>query len=147
MAEAALKMTDKDAIRALIDEWVRAAKAADIEAVMACYTNDIRAFDAIAKLEFRGMEAYRAHWKMCMEMMPGAEMIMDVHDLEVEQNGDLAFVHYLSLCGCTDEKGEAQTGWMRATVCCRKTDKGWKIAHEHYSSPFDPETMEIINTR
>lgn len=147
MADAALKLTEEDAIRALIDEWVRAAKTADLDAVAACYTPDIRAFDAISKLEFKGLEAYRAHWKMCMEMMPGSEMIMDLHDLEIEQNGELAFAHYLSLCGGTDEKGETQTGWMRATVCCRKTADGWKISHEHYSSPFDPETMQIISTR
>ncbi|GAK45780.1 conserved protein [Tepidicaulis marinus] len=147
MADAALKLTEEDAIRALIDDWIKAAKAGDVGKIMTLYTPDIRAFDAISKLEFKGLEAYRTHWKMCMEMMPGSEMIMDLHDLEIEQSGELAFAHYLSLCGGTDEKGETQTGWMRATVCCRKTAEGWKISHEHYSSPFDPETMQIINAR
>jgi ketosteroid isomerase-like protein len=26
--------------------------------------------------------------------------------------------------------------WVRATVCCRKTDGKWKIVHEHQSVPF-----------
>ncbi|MBA3249512.1 MAG: nuclear transport factor 2 family protein [Geodermatophilaceae bacterium] len=30
--------------------------------------------------------------------------------------------------------------WVRATVCWRRDDEGWRIVHEHESVPFDPET-------
>jgi ketosteroid isomerase-like protein len=27
--------------------------------------------------------------------------------------------------------------WVRVTVCCRRSDRGWAIAHEHVSLPID----------
>lgn len=135
---------DEQAIRELIEGWARAAAGGDLEKVMQCYTDDILAFDAIGPLQLVGRKAYGEHWKTCLSFMPeGNQMTLEVHHLSVEQEGRIAFAHYLSRCGCTDESGKEQLGWMRATVCCRKTTSGWKIAHEHYSSPFDPHTMKV----
>jgi ketosteroid isomerase-like protein len=30
--------------------------------------------------------------------------------------------------------------WVRATLCLRRIDDKWMIAHEHQSVPFDVET-------
>jgi ketosteroid isomerase-like protein len=30
--------------------------------------------------------------------------------------------------------------WVRATLCLRRIDGKWMIAHEHQSVPFDVET-------
>ncbi len=132
------------AVRELIDNWAQAARNSDLEAVMALYSPDVRAFDALGALQFKGAETYRKHWETCMSYIPpGGEMILEVHDLEVSLGGDIAFAHYVSRCGCVDDKGQEMIGWMRATVCCRNTPDGWRIAHEHYSMPFDPETMKV----
>ncbi|MCC2663201.1 MAG: hypothetical protein K0S35_1123, partial [Geminicoccaceae bacterium] len=40
--------------------------------------------------------------------------------------------------------GKEQVGWMRATFCCRKTNGRWRIAHEHFSAPFDPESSKAL---
>ena len=136
---------DKQDVTALIERWVAAARVSDLDTIMSLYTPDIVAFDAIAALQFKGQDAYRKHWETCMSFMPDGEMIMEVHDLNVQVSGDLAFAHYLSVCGCKDDDGNDQTGWMRATVCCLKTASGWRISHEHYSAPFDPATMKAMN--
>lgn len=136
--------TDEQKVRQLIDAWCEATRKRDLETIMACYAPDVLAFDAIAALQFRGVEAYRKHWETCLGYMPEGDFIMEAHDLEVAVEGDLAFAHYLSRCGCRDEQGNEQAGWMRATVCCRRLAQGWRIAHEHYSAPFDPESGKAL---
>jgi len=128
--------TDASApVRRLIDEWADAVRASDLDRIMAAYTPDILSFDAIAQLQFKGAEAYRRHWQACIEMCSG--MIFEVHHLEIEAEGGVAFGHYLVRCGGTGPDGKEQTGWMRVTVCCRRTGGRWQIAHEHFSVPFD----------
>lgn len=135
---------DQNAIRHLIQQWADATSKSDLEAVMALYTPDVVAFDALGALQHKGAEAYRKHWEVCISYMPpGGTMIMEPHEVAVTLGGDIAFVHYVARCGCADDKGEELIGWMRATVCCRRTPDGWRIAHEHYSMPFDPQTMKI----
>jgi uncharacterized protein (TIGR02246 family) len=132
-------------IRSLLDRWAVGARKGDLEAIMACYTPDVLAFDAIAALQFKGAEAYREHWEMCLSHLhPGTEMLLEMHEVGVAVSGDLAFAHYLSRCGGTDTEGNEHSMWMRATVCCRRTRDGWRIAHEHYSAPMDPETNKAL---
>ena len=135
--------TDEDQVRALIDRWVEKACDKDVDGIMACYAPDVVAYDAIAALRFKGAEAYREHWEYCMGFAPG-EMIMRIPDMDVAVGGDIAFCHYLANCGCTDANGNQQTGWMRGTICLRRIDGRWLITHEHFSAPFDPETMKVM---
>ena len=135
----ALQMTRTDenaAIRELIEDWAQAVRASDIDGIMAAYAPDIRSFDAIAQLQFKGADAYRKHWEACIAMCPGP-MIFEIHDLAIEAGEDVAFGHYLLKCGTTGEEGKEQTGWTRTTVCWRKRSGRWMVAHEHFSAPFD----------
>lgn len=136
--------TNTAEVRQLVERWAEAARNKDLDAVMACYLPEVVAFDAILALQFRGTDRYRKHWEHCLELMPAGQFILEVHDMEVEVDGSLAFAHYLSRCGCRDDQGKEETGWMRATVCCRKTPAGWRIAHEHYSVPFDPQNGNAL---
>jgi uncharacterized protein (TIGR02246 family) len=134
---------DEAQIRALIDDWAKAARAKDIDAIFAHYAPDIVAFDGIGQLQFKGRDAYRKHWEACIAMCSGP-MIFEVHDLDIEAGDDLAFAHYLSRCGGTGTDGKEQAGWFRATVCLRNTRGRWQVAHEHFSAPFDPESGKAL---
>lgn len=131
-------------IRAVLDRWVNATRTKDLDGIMACYAPDVRAFDAIARLQFQGVEAYRKHWEYCLGFVEG-EMLFKMHDPEIVVRDDIAFSHFLATCGCTDENGDEQVGWTRGTVCLQKTNGEWRIVHEHYSMPFDPETMKVLD--
>jgi uncharacterized protein (TIGR02246 family) len=143
MEAVAYDVSPEDEVRNLIEGWRKAAVAKDVDAILLHYAPDIVAFDAIAQLRFRGRDAYRKHWEACLSMCPG-QMIFEVHDLNIAAGGDLAFCHYLSLCGGTGENGEAKTGWMRATAGCRKIDGKWMIVHEHFSAPFEIESGKAL---
>jgi len=143
MATATIERTAEAEIRKLLDDWVKAAGTFDIDRIMKAYAPDVLAFDAIAQLQFKGAQAYREHWQACAAMCPGP-MIFEVHDLAIEAGDDIAFGHYLVRCGTIGEDGKEQAGYMRATFCCRKKSGKWKIVHEHFSAPFDPQSSKAL---
>lgn len=132
----------EDAIRALLDHWCQAVNAMDLDSIVDCYAPDVVAFDAILQLQFKGVEAYREHWRQCLSMC-GA-MTFEIHDLQVSAAGDVGFAHYLARCGGTGQDGTEHKGWMRATVAFRETGGRWTVVHEHYSAPFDPMSGKAL---
>ncbi|ABC32255.1 Ketosteroid isomerase-like protein [Hahella chejuensis KCTC 2396] len=137
--------TTESQIRQALGSWVEAACAKDLDRIMSHYAPDVRAFDAILQLQFDGAEAYRKHWETCLSYTSGL-MIFEVEDLRIEAEGDLAVGHFLNRCGCVNEQGEAQSSWMRGTVCYRRREGAWKIVHEHYSAPFSvPDGAALLN--
>jgi len=138
--------TVKDAeqgIQDLIDAWTGAVSKKDLDAILALYTPDVRAFDAIMVAQLNGLEAYGEHWKMCMNFCQG-EMVMEFKEVKIAATPELGFAHFLLHCGEVKESGEVEAGIMRGTMCLVNTKDGWKIAHEHYSAPFDVETSKVI---
>lgn len=130
-------------IRELIDNWAVKFRAKDLDGIMSIYAPEIVSFDAIAQLQFKGVEAYKKHWEACLSFCQGP-IIFEMHELDITASDDVAFSHCLNWCGGTDESGEEKASWMRATVCWRKLNGKWKVVHEHYSAPFDMETGKAM---
>ncbi|MFC4175425.1 YybH family protein [Microvirga sp. GCM10011540] len=143
MDTAAYKVRSEDQVRDLLHSWLKAVRAKDVDAIASHYAPDIVAFDAIAQLQFKGVDAYSQHWKACMDMCEGA-MTFEIHDLAIAAGEDVAFGHYLSRCGGADANGEEKFCWMRVSVGCRKKADQWTIVHEHFSAPFDMETGKVL---
>lgn len=139
-----LTKTDEEAqIRDRLDDWAKATRAKDLDGIMANYAPDILAFDAVGQLQFKGAEAYRRHWEVCLSYMEGP-MRFEMHDLGITARDDVAFCHYLAHCGGTGQDGKEHSGWTRATACLRKSNGRWLIVHEHFSAPFDPESGKAL---
>lgn len=135
---------DEVAIRAVIDTWVDAALHRDVARVTSLYVQDVVSFDAIGPLQIRGLDAWRAHWSSCMEQCPG-DMVFRVQDVHVETGGgDIAFARFLMHCGATLPDGTTHSSWMRGTACYRRVGGEWKIAHDHCSVPFEPESCKAL---
>lgn len=126
-------------VRARLDALADAIRNLELEAILAFYSPDIRAFDCHTLMQMQGLVEYRAHWESCLPHMRGP-MTFDILQLDVEAGGDMAFCHYLVNCGCTGTDGEYHGGVLRATACFRKVDGEWVVVHDHISAPFDPET-------
>ena len=132
-------------IRDLVDRYLDAIRASDPERIASHYAPDILAFDAIAQLQFKGVQAYRKHWEACIAMCPSSGMTFELHQSSIAVSGDVAFGHWLCRCGPgPDESGKAQACWMRSTIGFRRTGGKWVIVHEHWSAPFDPETSKAL---
>ncbi|QFU15737.1 YybH family protein [Microvirga thermotolerans] len=131
------------AIRVRIAGWCSAVRLRDVEAIAAFYAPDVLAFDAVARLRFEGLEAYKRHWRECLAP-DGAEMIFDVRDVAVAAGEDLAFAHFLNRCGRKLADGEERFAWLRVTAGYRRRAGQWLIVHEHVSAPFDLESGEAL---
>jgi uncharacterized protein len=143
MVEALARTLDPESeVHTLLDSYFDAVRASDLERIAAHYAPDVVAYDAIAKLEFRGVDAYRSHWKACLAMCQN--MVFEPHQPVIAAAGDVAFAHCLMRCGGTDADGNEQTGWMRASFALRSRGGLWLIVHEHYSAPFDPESWKAL---
>lgn len=130
-------------IRAALDSWAHAVRNRDVKKIMPHYVSDVVAFDAIGPLQFKGVESYGKHWAACMEMCPGP-MVFKIDHLKTTADDDLAFSHFLTYCGATDQDGNEKASWMRVTSCHRRENGQWLIAHEHFSAPFEMETGKAL---
>ncbi|HSC34771.1 MAG TPA: SgcJ/EcaC family oxidoreductase [Thermodesulfobacteriota bacterium] len=128
--------TEEAWIRELMNTWVKAVRAKDIEGVMSCYVPDILLFDLAPPLEYRGVDAYRKNWEEWFSSFKGA-VGYDIRDLRITTGDDAAFCHSLNRISGARTYGEQTEVWVRATVGFRKFDGKWMIAHEHLSVPFE----------
>jgi len=133
-------------IRVVLEQWAAAVRATNVEAISKHYAEDIVAYDAIAKLQFVGKEAYRKHWDYCVTLCPTMEMVFELKDPVIHADKSVAFSFSLSYCGGKDEQGKVQASWMRVTRGYRKIDNQWLAVHEHFSSPFDMESNKALFT-
>ncbi len=143
MTTATIELTAEAEIRKRLDEWARATRAKDVDAIIASYAPDTRSFDCHSQLQLEGAAALRQHLEACMPCMRGP-MTFEIHDLKIAAHGDVAFGHYLARFGATGQSGKVHTGWLRVTVGLRKVRDRWLIAHDHCSAPFDPESGKAM---
>jgi uncharacterized protein (TIGR02246 family) len=143
MATLTNKAIDEVQIRQLIDSWVKAVRAKDIDGLMSFYTPDSLSFDIMPPLQHQGTDAYRKLWEGCFPYFPGG-IGYEMRDLSITIGDDVAFSHSLNRMSGTTTQGEEIDSWMRATVCYRKIDGKWMVAHEHVSVPVDVETNTAL---
>lgn len=126
-------------VRAPIDDRVGAVRAGDVKQATCNIAPDILSFDVVNPLRSIGSEASRRRaetWFSSFHPAIGLEM----RDLSITANGDVAFSHSLNRYSGTQTGGVAIDMWVRATTCYRKIDGEWAIVHEHQSVPFDGAT-------
>jgi ketosteroid isomerase-like protein len=132
--------TDEADIRQRIDTLAGAIRARDLEAVMSAYTTDVVSFDIEPPLQHVGAGAKRKNWERVFAVYE-RPMGYEVRGLTITVHENVAFAHSLNRLSGTLKSGTMTAGfWVRATMCFRKTDGHWFIAHDHASAPLDPTT-------
>ena len=125
---------DEARIRSLIDERARALGAKDAGALLAHAAPDLVAFTLAPPLQNprpldrRGLDEWFATWR--------DDLALEARDMRIEVGGDIAFAHGLVRMSGTKVDGERPDLWARQTLCLRRIDGVWKVAHEHTSVPF-----------
>ena len=130
------RMKDKAEIRALIDGFVKAIRAKDVNGVMSVFAPDVVSFDLGPPLQHGGGEAFVTRWQELFASYQGP-IDYEVHDLSVTAGDDVAFTHSLNRIGGTTGSGKRTDRWLRWTACYRKIDGRWLIVHEQVSVPVD----------
>ena len=129
------KPTDEAEIRAVVDGWVKAISAKDIDAVMSHYAADIVTFDLAPPLEYTGAAALKKSLEAWFPTFRGPAGY-EIRDLCITTGDDVAFCRSLNRISGARTDGEDTNVWVRATVGLRKIDGKWSIVHEHLSVPF-----------
>jgi uncharacterized protein (TIGR02246 family) len=129
--------------RAVIEARVAAVAAKDLDALLACYAEDVTLFDAVGPLRDTGRDAERTRLREWFGAYRSA-IELEIRDLDVVADGDVAFASYLFHVRGTMVDGTDVAMWVRSTAGLRRDDHGWKIVHEHSSVPFDSATGEAL---
>ena len=124
------KFTDEDQIRQLINDWAKATREGNKDAVLSSHASDLLIFDVLAPLQYKGTEAYR---KSLDEWWPTdeGEALFEMHELGITTGETVAFAYCLIECG-----KKPNPDWVRTTFCLQKTDGKWMITHQHGSMPI-----------
>jgi len=129
-------MTNETAIRELIDRFVKAYRARDIDGVISVFAPEIVSFDLVPPLQEVGTEMFRNRWERNFASYE-APIDFEVRDLCITAGDDAAFSHSLNRVSGTMKNGQKTERWLRWTACYRKTNGAWRIVHEQVSVPVD----------
>jgi uncharacterized protein (TIGR02246 family) len=136
MATEEIRANGEAAIRELIDGFVKAIHAKDIDGVMSVFAPEVISFDLGPPLQHGGGEAFKKRWQELFESFRGP-IDYEVRDLAITAGNDVAFSHSLNRISGTMKNGRKTDRWLRWTACYRKTNGKWLIMHEQVSVPVD----------
>ena len=125
--------TDEARIRTLVAEWAKAARAKDMDGVLAHHTDDIVMFDVPMPLQAKGIREYRQTWELFFANSPGGPGAFEVTELQVTAGETVAYAH--AILRIVDSAA-------RLTIGMRKQGGQWRIAHEHHSYPIEPQSEQ-----
>ena len=139
MTPRSISVNDEAQIRKILDNWAEAIRAKDSHALVSGFAPHVLMFDLIKPLQYVGSMAVRKRAEEWLSSFQGP-IGYEVRDLQITTGGDVAFCHSLNRVNATNKSGDKIDMWWRATVCFRKVEGNWVVAHEHCSVPFDMQS-------
>jgi len=132
---------DEAAIRSLMDCFVKAFNAGDIDAIMKNYLPDksFVIFDVVPRKRYHGADVYREYWEEMFSHFNGKPKIA-ISDLSITVDGSVGFSHSFMRVTGIDRQGQPVDRNVRVTDGYRKIENNWLIALEHISVPVDFNT-------
>ena len=130
-------------VKALLDGWSEATRKKDIDQLMSLYSPDITYFDVVPPLQFTRSEVVRRNFLRWFDSWESA-IGVEIRDRNIVVSGNVAVAYLLHRTSGTLKNGQAVDYWVRATICCQRSDQGWLIIHEHISLPVDPKSRSAV---
>ena len=130
---------DEAQIRRLWDEWAKAFRAHDVNAIMSMYAPDVVAYDFIPPLQYVGKDAYRKDYEEFLAQFDGP-IDVEFRDLKVVAGDNVGYVYALEHFTGKLKNGQQMDMWGRCTSGMRKINGKWLDAHDHCSVPVDFES-------
>ena len=127
----------------LVEERVTAVRAKNPAPLADRLHQDVVQFNAVPPLRVRGRGAIAEQTQAWFDSY-ATDIGYDVHELRVTADADLGFCSFLYHVSGTLVAGDEVDMWVRATLCCRRTDGRWLITHDHESVPFDPASGQAL---
>jgi len=126
-------------IRNGIADKHRAICRKDVDGIMSNYADDAVIFNVKPPFQMSGRHDWQQVWETSLSHFPSSFTI-ETKNLQVKISGDLAVAHYLyRFAGLPGKQS-----WIRNTAVYQRRGSHWRMAHEHHSVPFDPETSKAV---
>src|SRR6266566_7779273 len=130
-------------IKRVIEGYVEALHAKDIDGVMSMYAPEIVTFDVVPPLQYVGADAMRKRWEEVFSSLPGP-VGYEIADLSITVGEDMAFTHSFNRTSATLPTGQQIGTWLRWTACWCKIGGQWLIVHDQISVPVDVQTGRAV---
>jgi len=134
---------DKAQVMALYHRQIAAYDKGDVDAVMACYSDDS---DAIFFEDTIPFQLNKASLRKLNEMAYQSLSDFHAHGEPVDMlvSGNLAVVRSSIVNTWKDKSGRPHSQTSRYTQVDRKEHGKWLVWHEHFSVPYDPATGKAV---
>jgi ketosteroid isomerase-like protein len=139
------KTNEKAEVLKAIEDFFTALGKKDIKGMMSYYAFDVIVFDCKPPFQTKGAVAWKHTWEACLPYFPDSFKI-EMRDVVIHTNGNLAIAHFLFRLVCPDKNHPASQTWMRASTGLKHQQGRWKAVHEHGSLPYNPVTMQALST-
>lgn len=130
-------------VRALLESWSGAIRMKDIDRLMPLYSPDVVYFDVVPPLQVTGSAAVRRNFLRWFDSWKSS-IGVEIRDLNVLASGNVAAAYMLHRTSGILTSGRQVDYWIRASVCCQRSDRGWLITHEHVSLPVDFQSGSAV---
>ena len=120
-------------IRLLVENWAKAVRTKDIDAILAHHSADFVMYDVPPPFQSVGLDAYRQTWDTFFE---GTKLgTFDIEQLNIIAGNDVAFCYATMFCLNRNGEGIYERLDFRLTMGLKKSGNQWTIVHEHHSIP------------
>lgn len=79
-------MNAKTEVKQQLENRKQAVISQNIKQIIGCYADDVRAFDAIAELQFTPRSNYQTYWQSCLEMCKMTKF--EIGQLDIKADAD-----------------------------------------------------------
>jgi ketosteroid isomerase-like protein len=132
----------------VLEDYKAAVFAKDIDAFIALYDEDVLVFDMWGVWSYHGIASWRDMAARWFGSLGTERVIVDFSDVQTIAAEDLAVVHaFVKYKAVSADGVDLRSLDNRLTVTLRKKADGWKVVHEHTSSPIDFETAKVMFQR
>src|SRR5437764_11363561 len=128
---ASNRKEDEKKILQLIENWAKAVRERNIEAILAHHSMDVVMYDVPKPFQSTGIDAYRKTWDLFFKFTkPG---VFEIHEIQVVADENVAFCFATMQCADRNEREEFVELNFRLTIGLKKIKGEWTIVHEHRS--------------
>jgi len=120
-------------IQELVENWVAAVKARDIDAILLHHSDEIIMFDVPEPFQSTGIGAYKKTWDTFFAATKTG--VFDIQTLKIVAGEDVAFCFATMKCIDRNASGVYEELDFRLTIGLKKIAGQWTILHEHHSIP------------
>ncbi|MGF6512450.1 YybH family protein [Paraburkholderia sp. 32] len=132
----------------VLEGYKAAVLAKDVDAFVALYDRDAVVFDMWGTWSYHGIASWRDMVEGWFGSLGTERVIVDFSAAQTIVAADLAVVHAFATYKAVDADGlELRSMDNRLTMTLRQQADGWKIVHQHTSSPIEVCRAQVIFRR